>query len=406
MEELEKNKDTAINKGCTTDAQQSAEDSAQEVLKNASDAVWENDSDAVSEDGTDAVLKDASAQTVINEELSIAAATEGDIFGADVSVLPRDIEKKTENKKEKPSLKQKIKNDFKKIYWKNFIFLTVAGIINAVGVTMFLTPVSLYDGGLSGTSFLLSQLTPLSMSIYLLILNVPFFLFGFKKMGLPFILYSLYTIGIYSLFAFLFQNKFGIDMSNGSPVVGNEIILCSIFGGIISGVGSGITIRFGGAIDGVEVAAVVCAKRLGITVGTFVMIYNVIIYVIAGIVMNNWTLALYSIVTYAAGLKAVDFVVEGFDKAKSAFIITNNSDAVAAALSEEFGRGITVMDAEGFYSKTSKKIIYCVVNRFEVGKLKSIVSKTDPTSFVAISEVSDSLGSSVRYRRHIKAKTK
>lgn len=390
MEELEKNKDMSVKEDCTTDTRQPVADNAQQIAGNASDTV----------------IEDGTAQTAINEELSIAAATEGDIFGADISAVPEYIEKKIEDKKEKTSFKQKIKDDFKKIYWKNFIFLTVAGIINAVGVTLFLTPVSLYDGGLSGTSFLLSQLTPLSMSIYLLILNVPFFLFGFKKMGLPFILYSLYTIGIYSLFAFLFQNKFGIDMSNGSPVVGNEIILCSIFGGIISGVGSGITIRFGGAIDGVEVAAVVCAKRIGITVGTFVMIYNVIIYVIAGIVMNNWTLALYSIVTYAAGLKAVDFVVEGFDKAKSAFIITNNSDAVAAALSEEFGRGITVMDAEGFYSKTSKKIIYCVVNRFEVGKLKAIVSKTDPTSFVAISEVSDSLGSSVRYRRHVRPKTK
>lgn len=290
-------------------------------------------------------------------------------------------------------------DEFKRIRPLNFLFLTAAGVINDVGVTLFLTPAGLYDGGFSGTSFFLSQITPLSLSVFLLILNFPFFLFGFKKLGLPFIIYSLYAIGVYSLFAFLFQSVFPIDFSGGSPIAGEEKLLCALFGGIISGTGSGLTIRFGGAIDGVEVLAVIFAKKLNMTVGTFVMLYNVILYVAAGAIMQSWILALYSIVAYGVGLKAVDFVIEGFDKAKSAFIITRNTEAVADALSEEFGRGVTVLEAEGYYSKTEQSVIYCVVNRFELNKLKNIVTENDPAAFVVINDVTDSLGSSLKYRR-------
>lgn len=280
----------------------------------------------------------------------------------------------------------------------NFLMLTIAGIVNATGVTLFLTPVSLYDGGISGTSFLLSQIVGVPLSVFLIALNLPFFIFGFKKMGVRFVVYSLYAIGVYSLFSYLYQYVFGINFEGGSPLVGREMILCAVFGGIVSGIGSGLTIRSGGAIDGIEVAAVVFAKKIGLTVGTFVMIYNAIVYIVAGALMHNWVLSLYSIVSYAVGLKAVDFVVDGLDRAKSAIIITDKSEELADALSKEFRRGITVMKAKGHYSQTEKMVIYCVVNRFEVGKLKAIVGAIDTRAFVAISDVSDSLGSSVRLR--------
>ena len=271
--------------------------------------------------------------------------------------------------------------------YTNFIFLTLAGVINAVGVTLMLAPAGMYDGGFSGTSILLSQVTPLSMSVFLLLLNVPFFLFGLKKLGGAFIVYSLYTVAVYSLFSYLFQNSFGIDFSDGSPIAGTDLLLCSVFGGIISGIGSGITIRFGGAIDGVEVMAVVFAKKMGMTVGSFVMSYNVILYVIAGIVTKGWVAPLYSVIAYTVGLKAVDFIIDGFDKAKSAFIITDRHGEVADALTEEFGRGVTSIDATGHYSQSSKTVLYCVVNRFEVGKLKSIVTNIDSSAFLVINDV-------------------
>ena len=145
--------------------------------------------------------------------------------------------------------------------------------------------------------------------------------------------------------------------------------------------------------------AVMFSKRIGMTVGTFVMSYNVIFYIVAGVVTQSWEAPLYSVIAYAVGLKAVDFMVDGFDKAKTAFIITDKYDEMANLLSEEFGRGVTKMDAEGYYSKTPKTVLYCVVNRFEVNKLKQIVTSVDPAAFMVINDVTDSLGSSLKFGR-------
>ncbi len=210
----------------------------------------------------------------------------------------------------------------------NFIILLIAGCVNAFGVTIFLAPVNLYDSGISGTSILLSQVTPdyLSLSIFLLLLNIPIFLFGLKKQGITFTIYSVFTVIVYSLCSWLITDVLPVDVSMASPLAGEDLLLCALFGGIISGVGSGLTIRTGGALDGIDVLAVTFAKKIGITVGTFVMIYNVILYIICGFIIDSWILPLYSIVAYAAGLKTVDFIVEGFDRSKSVMIITDKAD--------------------------------------------------------------------------------
>ena len=161
--------------------------------------------------------------------------------------------------------------------------------------------------------------------------------------------------------------------------------------GIISGVGSGLAIRYGGAMDGIEVVAVIFAKPLGLSVGTFVLIYNVLLYIICGIVMGSWILPLYSIVTYAAGSKTVDFIVDGLDSAKAAMIITTHPDEIARAVSEEFGTGLTIIDAHGFYSDTPKTVLYVVVNRFQTVKLKTLVKGVDANAYMAISPVADLL---------------
>ena len=212
----------------------------------------------------------------------------------------------------------------KNLKLSNFIVLTLAGFINAFGITVFLNPVKLYDSGISGTSMLLAQVTPeyLSLSLFLILLNFPLFLFGYKKQGIAFTVYSLYAACIYSMGAWLITDVLPIDVSLASPLAGNDLLLCALFGGLISGVGSGLTIRFGGAIDGVEVMAVIFAKSLGVTVGTFVMVYNVLLYIISGFVLQSWILPLYSIVTYGAGLKMIDFIVEGIDRSKAVMIVT------------------------------------------------------------------------------------
>ena len=278
-----------------------------------------------------------------------------------------------------------------KLKYKNFLLLTIAGIINAFGVTVFLAPVALYDSGISGTSMLISQKTPdwLSLSVCLLVLNVPIFLYGLKKQGITFTIYAIYTVAIYSLAAWLITDVLPIDVSIVSPLAGSDLFLCAIFGGIISGIGSGLAIRAGGAMDGIEVLAIIFAKKLGITVGTFVMIYNVILYVICGFAIQSWILPLYSIVTYAAALKTVDFIIEGFDRSKAANIITTKPKPVCAALSEAFENGITIIDAKGYYSDSKKTMLYFVVNRFQVGRMIEIIQEIDLGAYISLTEVAD-----------------
>ena len=279
----------------------------------------------------------------------------------------------------------------------NFLLLLVAGIINAIGVNLFLAPVHLYDSGISGTSMLLGILLPtVPMSVFLIILNVPLFIFGTKMQGMHFTVYSIFAVIVYSAASYIITYLCGFDLNAGSPIAGNDLLLCAIFGGLISGVGSGLTIRFGGAIDGVEVMAVIFAKRLGLTVGNFVMIYNAFLYIVAGAILSDFILPLYSILTYCAAIKTVDFIVEGFDKAKSAMIITSKKDEISEELSETFGHGITHIQSHGYYKGKEQTIIYFVVNRFQIAKLKAIVAKHDEKAFVTITDVSDIMGSSLK----------
>lgn len=284
-----------------------------------------------------------------------------------------------------------IKNSFKNIKFKNLIFLTVAGIINAFGITVFLYPVKLYDSGISGASMLLAQITPeyISLSAFLILLNIPIFIYGLKKQGSVFTLYAIYTVVIYSVCSWLITDVLPIDVSFASPLAGRDLLLCALFGGVISGIGSGLAIKSGGAMDGIEVLAVIFAKRIGISVGTFVMIFNVVLYVICGVVIKSWILPLYSIVTYFAALKTIDYIVEGIDREKAVFIITNKGEKVCEALLTEFQRGITKLAAEGAYSKEEKMMIYFIINRFQIGKVKDVVRMVDPTAYLSISEVAE-----------------
>lgn len=284
-----------------------------------------------------------------------------------------------------------IKKFFFGIKPMNFIVLTAAGLINAFGVTVFLNPVKIYDSGISGTSMLLAQITPeqLSLSVFLLILNIPLFIVGLKKQGAAFTVYSMYTVAIYSLGAWLINDVLPIDVSMASPLAGEDLLLCALFGGVISGVGSGLTIRFGGAIDGIEVMSVTFAKRFGMTVGTFVMIYNVILYVIAGIVRGSWILPLYSIVTYYAGLKTIDFIVEGVDRSKAAMIITSKPDEICKVLMEVFESGTTKIAVKGGYSDTDKTMVYFILDRFQISRMREIVHGIDKSAYITITEVAD-----------------
>ena len=291
----------------------------------------------------------------------------------------------------KARLKISIKNVLKEIRPINILMILVAGIINAFGVTMFLFPVKLYDSGISGLSMLLDQITPdyLSLSLFLIIINIPIFIFGLKRQGKTFTVYSIFAVTVYSLASFMIMDVLPVDVSFISPLAGSDLLLCAVFGGVISGVGSGMTIRFGGAIDGIDVLSVVFAKRIGISIGTFVMLFNTLLYIICGIAIQSWILPLYSIVTYYVGSRTVDFITEGFDRAKCAMIVTVKANEISNALSENFDSSGTIVKAVGGYSKKDKEIIYFIVNRFQINRLKNIVHDIDESAFISLQEVAD-----------------
>lgn len=189
--------------------------------------------------------------------------------------------------------------------------------------------------------------------------------------------------------SYLIMNVLPIDVSFISPLAGSDLLLCAIFGGVISGIGSGLTIRFGGAIDGIDVLSVVFAKKIGLSIGTFVMIFNTVLYTVCGVTIKSWIFPLYSIVTYYIGSRTVDFVVEGIDKSKCAMIVTTKANDISDALAEQFEASGTIVDAIGGYSKESKEIIYFIVNHFQINKLKKIVHSIDPTAFISLQDVSD-----------------
>lgn len=291
----------------------------------------------------------------------------------------------------KARLKISIKNVLKEIRPINILMILVAGIINAFGVTMFLFPVKLYDSGISGLSMLLDQITPdyLSLSLFLIIINIPIFIFGLKRQGKTFTVYSIFAVTVYSLASFMIMDVLPVDVSFISPLAGSDLLLCAVFGGVISGVGSGMTIRFGGAIDGIDVLSVIFAKRIGISIGTFVMLFNTLLYIICGIAIQSWILPLYSIVTYYVGSRTVDFITEGFDRAKCAMIVTVKANEISNALSENFDSSGTIVKAVGGYSKKDKEIIYFIVNRFQINKLKNLVHDIDESAFISLQEVAD-----------------
>ena len=271
-----------------------------------------------------------------------------------------------------------------------FIMLTIAGIINAIGVTIFLFPIRLYDSGISGLSMLLDQVTPphLTLSLFLLVLNVPIFLFGMRRQGFAFTVYSIYTVAVFSVASFFIKDVLP-EVSSFSPLAGSDHLLCAVFGGLLSGTGSGMTIRYGGAVDGIDVLSVIFAKRSGISLGTFVMIFNTALYTVCGLVIRSWILPLYSILTYYVGSKTVDFIVEGLDRSKCAMIVTDKAAEISGALAGRFGAAGTIIRAVGGYSGEEKDIVFFIVNQFQIGRFNDLVLGIDRKAFITLQDVSD-----------------
>ncbi len=271
---------------------------------------------------------------------------------------------------------------------KRYLFLLIGSILAAVGLEIFLVPNNIIDGGIIGISIITSYLTKLPLSLFVIVFNIPFLIFGYKQIGKTFVFTSLFSI---------LSLSFWLTVFHPVPGLTNDILLASIFGGIVLGIGVGLIIRYGGSLDGTEMVAIVINKRTAFSVGETVMFFNIFILSSAGLVFG-WDRSMYSLIAYFIAFKVIDVTIEGLDEAKAAIIISVNGDDIAATIMDRLGRGVTFLEGKGGYEKNQKVILYVVVTRLEIAKLKSIIHEKDENAFVTINDVSDVMGGKHRKR--------
>lgn len=269
-------------------------------------------------------------------------------------------------------------NKYSKVFIK-LLATTIGAGIAAFALEAFMIPNNIIDGGVVGLAIMMSHLTPLSTSIYTILINIPFLFFGYKHGGKEFVLFSIYAIAIFSFFL--------VAMPHIEPT--HEAFLACIFGGVVLGIGIGIIIRCGASLDGTEILAISISKKSEFSVGQFVMICNVVIFSIAGIVFKNFDSAMYSMVAYFVASKVMDIVVEGMDESKAVMIISDKYEKIVTTISDELGRTATYLTGTKAYSGQKTEVVYAVVTRMEIGKLKEIISNIDNKAYVTITNVAD-----------------
>lgn len=274
----------------------------------------------------------------------------------------------------------------KNLTWKGYVlryFMIVLGsIIYTVGLDVFLVPNNLIDGGVVGISLMASSITGLSFSFFVVVVNLPFLYLGYKLIGKRFTIATLFVVVCISVIS--------LFMHNIAPLT-IDPFLASIFGGIILGIGVGLIIRNGGSLDGTEIVAIIMDKKSTFSVGEIVMAFNLFILGAAGFVYS-WNSAMYSLIAYFIAYKMIDITITGLEESKGVMIITDEPDAIREVLMYRLGRGVTVLFGEGGYSKQPKKVLYSVVTRLEITKLKDIVYEKDENAFITITDVHDVFG--------------
>lgn len=268
---------------------------------------------------------------------------------------------------------------------KNIIFLTVGAMITAFALESFLVPNNIIDGGVIGISMIASHITKWNLGLLILILNTPFIIMAFKKMGGKFVVQTAFANIILAVFLNIFHHY----------KVTHDLLLATVFGGIILGLGVGIILKHEGSLDGTEMLSLVVSKKLGVSVGEFIMGINVFIYLAAGKVFS-WESAMYSIMTYFIASKVIDTVMEGFNSSKSVRIISDNASAIGEQLIERLDISVTYLQGIGGYTGQDKDLIYCVISRLELPKMIEIIKEIDPKAFVSVVDVHEVYGGRFR----------
>lgn len=273
----------------------------------------------------------------------------------------------------------------------SIIMLTIGTLIAAAALECFLIHNTILDGGITGISIIISKLTGMPLSVLVLLLNIPFVYIGYKNLGKSFLLRTIYSMLCFSLFLSFFGNVVAFT---------DEILLATVFGGALLGLGVGMVIYFGGCVDGTESVAIVISKKTNLSVGQIVLIFNLIIYGTAGFIFG-FDRAMYSLLTYIITFKVIDFVSEGLEQAKAALIVTEKGTKLSKEIYSKLGRTTTTIRGKGLISG-EKEVLYCVLTRIEVYELKNLVEEMDESAFVTILDVSDIIGNHIKSNKTIK----
>ncbi len=273
-----------------------------------------------------------------------------------------------------------------------FIFITIGAVIAAFSLEAILVPNSILDGGVTGISIIFNILFEWKLGLCIFLINIPFVYVGFKNLGWKFLIKAVYSISVFALLIELFHN---VDH------VTDNILLATIYGSVLLGVGVGIVIRFGGCLDGTESLGIVISKNTNFSVGQFVLFCNIVIFSVAGYFFGV-DRALYSLLGYFITSKVIDEISEGFERTKAALIITEDGNLMAKHIYNKIGRTVTILKGNGLISG-QKAVLYCVLTRIEISELKRIVKEEDQSAFITITDVSEIIGSHIKSNKKIRS---
>ncbi|MBQ6215580.1 MAG: YitT family protein [Oscillospiraceae bacterium] len=277
-----------------------------------------------------------------------------------------------------------------KVFIKNTVFplcmIMLGAACAAFSIECFLVPNTILDGGITGISLMLSYATKIPLSIFIIAINIPFFVVGYRHLGKTFLIRAVWAMGIFAASLLFFEKIKTVTESE---------LLAVVYGGVLLGTGVGLVLRYGGCLDGTEIVAMLLSKKYGISTGAFIFIFNIVIYSTAGLLFG-WDRAMLSLLTYFLSYKMIDVVEEALEQAKASMIITDNATEISDKIYKRLGRTCTKISAEGKVSGSSKVVLYCVITRVEVSELKRIINETEGSSFVTISEVSEIIGNHIK----------
>lgn len=273
------------------------------------------------------------------------------------------------------------------------ILLIALGVASAtLGLKGFLLPSHFIDGGVTGISLLIEEKTHVPLSVLLILINIPFVVFGYWQIGRKFFLKSILAITGLAIAVALVE----------FPVITEDKLLVAVFGGFFLGAGIGLSMRGGAVLDGTEVTAIWLSRRTNLTIGDIILIFNILIFSVAAYLISMEA-ALYSILTYMAASKTVTLIIEGIEEYTGVTIISHKHDAIRQMIIEKLGRGVTVYQGKGGYGKKGQdrkdiEIVYTVITRLESSRLNTEIEKIDPQAFVITNSIKDTKGGMIKKR--------